>query len=139
MSLFTQASDRTKKSDLFRWVKCGLAIRIVTLKKVNVLLGVAAMLLVVSGLVSTGGSQSQVQGNFGRGIPSVFLRKCLTFRAPQLKSATPDMMRIRLGAVKGLSRSFTGMVGELAVKSCKDYFKLIMINSSVDLSRLKTT
>ena len=53
MSLIRQASDATKKSELFRWVKRGLTIGTVR-SKVNKLLGVSAMLLVVSALASTG-------------------------------------------------------------------------------------
>jgi hypothetical protein len=62
MSLFTQASVRTKSSDCFRWVTRRLPTGTVA-SKVNMLLGVAAMLLVVSGLASTGGSQAQEPGD----------------------------------------------------------------------------
>jgi cytochrome c peroxidase len=54
-------------------------------------------------------------GNFGVGIPEVFLPKYVAFRTAQLASATPHVMRIKLGHVKGLSRSFTAMVGEAAI------------------------
>jgi hypothetical protein len=64
----------------------------------------------------TAGSQAQEpEGNYGVGIPDVFVPKYLTYRAEQLVSATPDVMRIRLGYVKGLSKSFISMVGEMAV------------------------
>jgi hypothetical protein len=55
------------------------------------------------------------EGNYGIGVPSVFLPKYLAYRAQQLASANPDVIRIRLGYVKGLSRSFTAMVGVMAV------------------------
>jgi mono/diheme cytochrome c family protein len=48
MSLFTQVSDRTKSSDFFRWVTRRLTTGTVTWK-VNVLIGVSAVLLVLSG------------------------------------------------------------------------------------------
>jgi cytochrome c peroxidase len=115
MSLIKQASNPTEKSDLLRWIRRGLTIGVVTLK-VNLLLGASTVLLVVSGLVTTGGSQAQEgPGHRGIGTPSVFQRKYLSFRAQQLNRATPDVMRIRLGSVKGLTRSFTGTVGAFAV------------------------
>jgi cytochrome c peroxidase len=55
------------------------------------------------------------EGNFGVGVPEVFLPKYLAYRSAQLSSATPNVMRVRLGYVKGLSRSFTAMTGEAAI------------------------
>jgi cytochrome c peroxidase len=55
------------------------------------------------------------EGNYGVGIPQVFLPKYLAYRTAQLASGTPNVMRIKLGYVKGLSRSFTAMVGEAAI------------------------
>ena len=61
------------------------------------------------------GHAQEPDGNYGVGIPDVFLPKYLAYRDGQLASSTPDVMRIRLGYVKGLSRSFVNMVGEAAV------------------------
>src|SRR5688500_6557385 len=55
------------------------------------------------------------EGNYGVGIPDVFLPKYLEFRTSQLASGTPHTMRIKLGFVKGLSKSFTSMVGEARI------------------------
>jgi hypothetical protein len=55
------------------------------------------------------------EGNFGVGIPEVFVPKYLAYRSAQLSSGTPHVLRIKLGYVKGLSRSFTSMVGEAAI------------------------
>ena len=78
--------------------------------------GAAALLLYAFMFASSAGSQAQEpEGNYGIGIPAVFLPKYLTYRAQQLKSGTPEVMRIRLGHVKGLSTSFTAIVGEMAV------------------------
>ena len=61
-------------------------------------------------------SQAQEpDGNFGVGIPNVFLPKYLAFRDAQLASPTPDLLRIPLGNVKGLSTSFVSMTGEVTV------------------------
>ena len=78
----------------------------------------AAALLLLYALVISGAPASQAQepeGNFGVGIPSVFLPKYLNYRAQQLNSGTPDVMRVRLGFVKGLSTTFTKTVGEAAI------------------------
>ena len=70
----------------------------------NLAVGAAAILLCAFVLANTAGSQAQEpEGNFGVGIPDVFLPKYLNYRARQLNSSTPDVMRIRLGYVKGLS------------------------------------
>jgi cytochrome c peroxidase len=74
-----------------------------------------AALIVVCTLVIASGTGSQAQepeGNYGVGIPEVFLPRYLAFRTSQLASGSPDVMRVKLGYVKGLSRSFTSMVGE---------------------------
>ena len=78
--------------------------------------GAAAVLLWVFAFANTPASQAQEpEGNYGVGIPEVFLPKYLAYRNAQLASSTPDVMRIRLGYVKGLSTSFVDMVGEAAV------------------------
>jgi cytochrome c peroxidase len=76
----------------------------------------SAVLLGALVFANTPGSQAQEQeGNYGVGIPEVFLPKYLAFRQAQLASSNPDVMRIKLGYVKGLSTSFVAMVGEMAV------------------------
>ena len=76
----------------------------------------AATLLCALLLASASATRAQEpEGNYGVGIPEVFLPKYLAYRTAQLSSPTPDVMRIKLGYVKGLSRSFTAMVGEAAI------------------------
>jgi hypothetical protein len=53
--------------------------------------------------------------NYGVGIPDVFLPKYLAYRSQQLGSANPSVMKISLGYIKGLSRSFTKMSGQMDV------------------------
>jgi hypothetical protein len=78
--------------------------------------GAAAIFLCGFMFASTGGSLAQEpEGNYGIGIPDVFLPKYLTYRAQQLNGGSPHVMRIRLGYVKGLSKSFTSMVGQMAL------------------------
>src|SRR5688500_15046291 len=78
--------------------------------------GAAAILLCALVLTSASVTRAQEpEGNYGVGIPEVFLPKYLAFRTGQLASGSPDVMRIKLGYVKGLSRSFTTMVGEAAI------------------------
>jgi cytochrome c peroxidase len=78
--------------------------------------GAAAVLLCAFVFANTPGSQAQEpEGNYGIGIPEVFLPKYLAYREKQLASGTPDVMRIHLGYVKGLSKSFISMVGEAAI------------------------
>ena len=72
----------------------------------------AIVLLGVFALANTTGSRAQEpDGNYGIGIPEVFLPKYLAWRQGQLASSTPDVMRIRLGYVKGLSTSFSRWSG----------------------------
>lgn len=78
--------------------------------------GTAALLVWIFAFANTQRSRAQEpEGNFGVGIPDVFLPKYLAFRDAQLASATPDVMRIPLGNVKGLSTSFVSMTGEATV------------------------
>jgi len=91
---------------------------------------VAAMLLYVIVLGGATGTRAQEpQGNYGVGVPSVFLPKYLDFRAQQLGSATPDVMRVKLGYVKGLSRAFIATNGEAALNLASGAF-------TVNLTRL---
>src|SRR2546423_14194644 len=77
--------------------------------------GAVAILLGALILAVTPGTRAQeVDGNYGIGIPEVFLPKYLAFRTGQLASDSPDVMRIKLGYVKGLSRSFIFMAGGAA-------------------------
>lgn len=55
------------------------------------------------------------EGNYGVGNPDVFVSKYLQFRKRQLGGESPDVLKVRLGYVKGLSRSFTGTAGEIAI------------------------
>ena len=85
----------------------------------------AAILLYVVVIGSSSGTRAQEPaGNFGVGVPGVFLPKYLAFRAAQLGSATPDVMRVPLGYVKGLSRSFTAMNGEAALNLSSGAFSV---------------
>ena len=78
--------------------------------------GAVAILLGALVLALTPGTRAQeVDENYGIGIPEVFLPKYLAFRTRQVASGSPDVMRIKLGYVKGLSRSFVSMVGEAAI------------------------
>jgi cytochrome c peroxidase len=78
--------------------------------------GAGAILLGALVLALTPGTRAQeFDGNYGIGIPEVFLPKYLAFRTGQVASGSPDVMRIKLGHVKGLSRSFVSMVGEAKI------------------------
>jgi len=75
-----------------------------------------AVALLLGALILAPGTRAQeVDGNYGIGIPDVFLPKYLAFRTRQVASDSPDVMRIKLGYVKGLSRSFIFMAGEAAI------------------------
>jgi cytochrome c peroxidase len=77
-----------------------------------------AFLIFTSALVLATAPVTRAQepeGNFGVGVPEVFVPRYLAFRSAQLSSSTPHVMRVKLGYVKGLSRSFTNMVGEAAI------------------------
>ena len=85
----------------------------------------AASLLYIIVLGSERGIQAQQPpGNYGVGVPRVFLPKYVAFRSQQLGSATPDVMRVKLGYVKGLSRSFTAMNGEAAINLATGAFTI---------------
>jgi cytochrome c peroxidase len=76
----------------------------------------AAMLLCAFVFANMTGTQAQEpEGDYGIGIPDVFLPKYLAYREQQLATINPDVMRIRLGYVRGLSISFIEMGGEMAV------------------------
>jgi cytochrome c peroxidase len=77
----------------------------------------AATLVVALVLVSAPNAAAQLpeDGNFGVGIPEVFVPRYLAYRSSQLASGTPDVMRVKLGYVKGISRNFTSMLGEAAI------------------------
>src|SRR5206468_7768775 len=78
--------------------------------------GAVAILLGALIITVTRGTRAQeVDGNYGIGIPAVFLPKYLAFRTGQLASDSPDVMRVKLGYVKGLSRSFIFMAGEASI------------------------
>ena len=79
--------------------------------------GATALVLVYAFVIASGpaGQAQEPEGNFGVGIPRTFVTKYLEFRARQLADAKPNVMRVRLGFVKGVSRAFTAMVGQMAV------------------------
>ena len=78
--------------------------------------GAVAILLGALILALPSGTRAQeFDGNYGIGIPEVFLPKYLAFRTGQVASGSPDVMRVKLGYVKGLSRSFVFMAGETAI------------------------
>jgi hypothetical protein len=87
--------------------------------------GAATILLCALIVMSAVRSHAQVsQDGFGVGIPDGFLRKYVAFRAGQLASGAPQVLRVRLGYVKGLSRSFTAIAGELALNLESGAFSL---------------
>lgn len=49
---------------------------------------------------------------YGVGSPDVFLKKYLAYRTRQQKEGNATTLRVKLGYVRGLSRSFTGTAGE---------------------------
>jgi mono/diheme cytochrome c family protein len=80
--------------------------------------GAGAVAILLGALVlalTPGGRAQDFEGNYGIGIPEVFVPKYLAFRTAQIASGSPDVMRIKLGYVKGLSRSFVAMAGEAAI------------------------
>src|SRR5438067_4355949 len=78
--------------------------------------GAVAILLGALILARTPGTRAQeVDANYGIGIPEVFLPKYLAFRTGQVASGSPAVMRVKLGYVKGLSRSFVAMAGDAAI------------------------
>ena len=81
----------------------------------NLAVGAATALCAFVIATMAGSHAQEPEGNFGVGIPSVFLPKYLNYRTQQLNSGTPDVMRVRLGFVKGLSTTFTRTVGEAAI------------------------
>src|SRR5262245_34478525 len=80
------------------------------------LIVVAASLLIATAAELIGEVASVPEGsNYGIGSSQVLIAKYRTYRAQQLKSPSQGIVRIGLGYVKGLSRSFTATVGELAL------------------------
>jgi cytochrome c peroxidase len=86
-----------------------------TSSRVKLAAGVAVLLCVFVSANTPGSQAQEPEGNYGVGIPAVFMPKYLAYRHAQLASVNPDLMRIKLGYVKGLSKSFVNMVGEMAV------------------------
>ena len=76
--------------------------------------GAAAIFLCAFVFASSVGSQ-EPEGNFGVGVPEVFIPKYLAYRNAQLAAPNPHVMRVPLGYVKGLSTNFTRMAGEMTV------------------------
>ena len=77
---------------------------------------VRALLSFVIPLFACSASFAQnVTDNYGVGRPSVFIGKYQAFRAERIRSGEANILRINLGHVKGLSRSFAGAAGEIAI------------------------
>lgn len=82
----------------------------------TLLAGAAAVVLAALTSGSTVRSQEpEPTSGYGIGSPDTFVTKYVAFRDERLRRADPQVLRIGLGYVKGLSRSFTSMAGELAV------------------------
>ena len=79
--------------------------------------GAAAAALVCALIIAgTAGSHAQARdGRFGVGIPEGFLQKYAAFRSRTLAGGDRQVLRVRLGYVKGLSRSFTALAGEFTL------------------------
>ena len=93
--------------------------------RLNLVAGAVSILLCAMVVGSVVRSRAQVsEGGFGVGIPDGFLRKYAAFRAGQIASGARHMLRVQLGYVKGLSRSFTSMAGEFAVNLDSGAFRL---------------
>ena len=78
----------------------------------------AAAAALVCALIIAGTASSHAQardGRFGVGIPEGFLQKYAAFRARTLAGGDRQVLRVRLGYVKGLSRSFTALAGEFTL------------------------
>jgi cytochrome c peroxidase len=56
-----------------------------------------------------------VPDHYGVGSPGVFIEKYREFRAERIRSAETSVLRIDLGHVKGLSRSFVGAAGDITI------------------------
>lgn len=76
---------------------------------------VLAVAIALSLVFRVGSVELVTEGNYGIGSPAVLLVKYLAYRAQQLKNAEIGLLRIRLGYVKGLSRSFTAIAGNIAI------------------------
>jgi hypothetical protein len=84
------------------------------MKRIRFSVAAGTLAALLCSLIVASSVQSQAQtreGSFGVGIPDIFVRKYLAFRAAQLSGGAPQL-RIRLGYVKGLSRSFTSLAGD---------------------------
>ena len=91
----------------------------------NLVAGAASILLCAMVVGSVVRSRAQgSEGGFGVGIPDGFLRKYVAFRAGQIASSARHTLRVQLGYVKGLSRSFTSIAGELALNLDSGAFRL---------------
>jgi cytochrome c peroxidase len=79
------------------------------------LVGVAAAIFLCAFVFTSSVGSQEPEGNYGVGSPDVFIPKYLAYRSAQLASPNPDVMRVPIGYVKGLSTNFTKMTGEMAV------------------------
>ena len=94
--------------------------------RTRVLLSVTIALLLVLPAASI---ELVPEENFGVGIPDTLVARYVDFRAQQLNSGNASVVRIPLGFVKGLSRSFTASNGEMTIN-------LASGNFAVSLKRL---
>jgi cytochrome c peroxidase len=81
----------------------------------------------VYALIFAGSIRSLAQareGGFGVGIPDGFLQKYIAFRSRQLSGGGRQVLTVRLGFVKGLSRSFTSIAGDFTLDLESAAFKV---------------
>ena len=74
-----------------------------------------ALALAVSIVCGVGTQELEPEGNYGVGIPSVFVPNIWRIARRSSRAAQSRRDANQLGYVKGLSTSFTSMVGEMAV------------------------
>jgi cytochrome c peroxidase len=99
----------------------GLSIAIIT-----------SSITLVSRQVSEPATQATDE-HFGVGSNEVFLTKYLAYRDQQIKAGNESVLRVGLGYVKGLSRSFNGMGGELAIDLTSGKYALSVSGLGRDL------
>jgi hypothetical protein len=76
------------------------------------IIGIAVAVLFAFVLGGTARSLAQEpERDYSMGSPDAFLAKYRAFRTEQIRGGTPDLLRVPLGYVKGLSRSFTSIAG----------------------------
>jgi hypothetical protein len=87
-----------------------------TRRQFTYVVGATALVLCALALVSAPRPRAQeFEGNFGVGVPEVFLPRYLAYRSAQLASGSPNVMRVKLGNVKAPSWNFVANVGDAAI------------------------